>query len=44
MIALLGRAYDQLAQRVGHTTAGAVVLAAGAFVWFLIAWALGGAW
>ena len=44
MIALLGRWYDRLAQRVGQTTAGAVVLAVGAVVWFVIAWALGGAW
>jgi hypothetical protein len=44
MIALPGRWYDPPAQRVGHTTAGAVVLALGAVVWFLIAWALGGAW
>jgi hypothetical protein len=44
MIALLGRVYDRFAQHVGHTTAGSVVLAVGAVVWFLIAWALGGAW
>jgi hypothetical protein len=44
MIALLGRWYDRLAQRVGQTTAGALVLAVGAVVWFVIAWALGGAW
>jgi len=44
MIGLLGRLYDRFAQGVGHTTAGAVVLAVGALVWFLIALALGGAW
>jgi hypothetical protein len=44
MIALLGRWYDRLAQRVGQTVAGAVVLVLGAVVWFVIAWALGGAW
>jgi hypothetical protein len=44
MITLLGRAYDRLARRVGHTSAGSVVLALGAVVWFVIAWALGGAW
>jgi hypothetical protein len=44
MIALLGRVYDRLARRVGHTSAGSIVLALGAVVWFLIAWALGGAW
>jgi hypothetical protein len=44
MIALLGRAYGRLARRVGHTTAGSLVLASGAAVWFVIAWALGGAW
>jgi hypothetical protein len=44
VIGLLGRWYDRLAQRVGHTAAGAVVLAVGALVWFVIALALGGAW
>ena len=44
MIALLGRWYNRLAQRVGQTTAGALILAVGAVVWFVIAWALGGAW
>lgn len=43
MIALLGRWYDRLAQRVGQTMAGALILAAGAVVWFVTAWALGGA-
>jgi hypothetical protein len=44
VIGLLGRVYDRFAQRVGHTTAGSVVLGVGAVVWFLVAWALGGAW
>ena len=44
MIALLGRWYGRLAERVGQTTAGALVLAVGGVVWFVIAWALGGAW
>ena len=43
MIALLGRWYNRLAQRAGQTTAGALILAVGAVVWFVIAWALGGA-
>ena len=41
-MALLGRWYDRLAQRVGHTMAGVVVLAVAALVWFVLAWALGG--
>jgi hypothetical protein len=44
VIALLGRGYDRLARRVGQSAAGSVVLALGAVVWFVIAWALGGAW
>jgi len=44
MISLLGRLYDRLARRVGQSVAGSVVLALGAVVWFVIAWALGGAW
>jgi hypothetical protein len=44
MITPLGRCYDQQARRVGQPAAGSVVLALGAFVWFVIAWALGGAW
>lgn len=44
MIALLGRWYDRLAQCLGQTIAGVVVLAVAAGVWFVIAWALGGAW
>jgi hypothetical protein len=43
MISVLGRVYDRLARRVGHTSAGSIVLALGAVVWFLTAWALGGA-
>ena len=42
MVALLGRWFDRLAQRVGYTIAGAIVLAVGAFVWFIIGWSLGG--
>jgi hypothetical protein len=41
MIALLGRWYDRLAQRVGQTMAGAAVLAVAAVVWLVIAWVLG---
>jgi len=41
MIALLGRWYDRLAGRVGHTTAGVVVLALAGFVWLVLAWILG---
>ena len=41
MIALLGRAYDRLAQRVGHTMAGVVVLAVAGVVWLVLAWVLG---
>jgi hypothetical protein len=44
VIAVVGRVYDRLARRVGHTSAGSIVLAVGAVVLFLIAWALGGAW
>jgi hypothetical protein len=44
MITPLGRCYDQLTRRVGQSVAGSVVLALGALVWFVIAWALGGAW
>jgi hypothetical protein len=41
MIALLGRWYDRLAQRVGPTMAGAVVLAVAAVIWLVLAWTLG---
>jgi hypothetical protein len=41
MIALLGRWYDRLAQRVGQTMAGAIVLALGLVVWLVLAWVLG---
>ena len=41
MIALLGRAFDRLAQRVGYTTAGVVVLAAAGVAWLVLAWVLG---
>jgi hypothetical protein len=41
VIGLLGRWYDRLAQRVGQTTAGAVVLAVAGVVWLVIAWVLG---
>jgi hypothetical protein len=44
VIALLGRWYDRLARRIGQPAAGSVVLAQGALVWFVIAWALGDAW
>jgi hypothetical protein len=44
MIALLERSSDRLARGVGHTSAGPIVLAIGAVVWFLVARALGGAW
>jgi hypothetical protein len=42
MVALLGRWFDRLAQRVGLTTAGVIVLAVAAVAWFIIGWALGG--
>jgi hypothetical protein len=42
MIALLGRWYDRLAERVGQTAAGAVVLAVACVVSLVLAWALGG--
>ena len=41
LIALLGRTYDRLAQRVGQATAGAIVLAIAAGVWLVLAWILG---
>jgi hypothetical protein len=41
MIALLGRWYDRVAQRVGQTMAGAVVLGVAAAVWLVIAWFVG---
>ena len=41
MIALLGRWYGRLAQRVGETTAGVIVLAVATIVWLVLAWALG---
>jgi hypothetical protein len=41
MITLLGRAYDRLARRVGQATAGSIILAVGAVVWFFIAWGTG---
>jgi hypothetical protein len=41
MIALLGRWYDRLAQRVGQTMAGVVVLALALLVWLALAWVLG---
>jgi hypothetical protein len=44
MIALLGRWYDRLAQRVGQTMAGAVVLALALVVWLVLAWILGDWW
>lgn len=42
MLRQLGRAYDRLAQRVGHTIAGVVVLAVAGTVWLVLAWVLGG--
>ena len=42
MVALLGRWFERLAQRVGDTMAGVIVLAVAAFAWFIIGWALGG--
>ena len=39
---LLGRWFDRLAQRVGLTTAGVIVLAAAAVAWFIVGWVLGG--
>jgi len=44
MIGLLGSGYKRLARCVGQSAAGSMVLASGAVVWFVIAWALGGAW
>jgi len=41
MIGLLGRWYDRLAERVGQTTAGAIVLALACAVWLVLAWAFG---
>lgn len=41
MIALLGRSYDRLAERVGQAVAGAIVLAVACVVWLVLAWALG---
>ena len=41
MIAFLGRWYDRLAQRVGQTMAGAIVLALAVVVWLVLAWTLG---
>ena len=41
MLGLLGRWYDRLAQLVGQTMAGVLVLTVAAVVWFVIAWALG---
>jgi hypothetical protein len=41
MIALLGRWYDLLAQRVGQTIAGSLVLALACAAWLVLAWALG---
>jgi hypothetical protein len=41
MIAILGRWYDRLAQRVGQTMAGVVVLALALIVWLVITWVLG---
>jgi hypothetical protein len=41
VIALLGRWNDRLAQRVGQTMAGAIVLALALVVWLVMAWVLG---
>ena len=41
MIGLLGRWYDRLAERVGPTMAGALVLAVGCVVSLVLIWALG---
>jgi hypothetical protein len=41
VIGLLGRWYNRLAERVGQTVAGSVVLGLAFFVWLLLAWALG---
>ena len=41
MIALLGRWYDRLAQRVGQTWAGALVLGLGCVVSLVLVWRLG---
>ena len=41
MIALLGRWYDRLADRVGQKAAGSLVLAVACAVWLVLAWRLG---
>jgi hypothetical protein len=41
VIGLVARAYDRLAQRVGQTTAGVVVLAVAGALWLVLAWGLG---
>jgi len=41
LIALLGRWYDRLAERVGQTVAGAIVLGAACVVSLVLLWALG---
>ena len=41
MIALLGRWYDRLAQRLGQSMAGAIVLGVACLVSLLLLWALG---
>jgi hypothetical protein len=41
VIGLLGRWYGRLAERVGHTTAGVIVLGLAGLLWLGLAWALG---
>jgi hypothetical protein len=41
VIGLLGRWYDRLAQRVGQTAAGALVLAVACALWLVLALLLG---
>jgi hypothetical protein len=41
MIGLLGRWYDRLAERVGQSTAGAIVLGVACLVSLVLIWALG---
>jgi hypothetical protein len=41
MIAALGKLYGKLAERVGHTAAGALALGVAGLLWLALAWWLG---